>query len=375
MSGAQSLDSFWGPVMERQMGGNLTVVDKVPPEMIHLIHAHWYHFPPLDKMWHVLLGLVIACLGLVSWCGNFVVIYIFGTTKALRTPSNILVMNLAFSDFLMMVMMSPPMVINCYYETWVLGPLMCDLYAMFGSLFGCVSIWTMTMIALDRYNVIVKGMAGKPLTTGGALMRIVGIYCFGLIWTVAPVLGWNKYVPEGNMTSCGTDYFSTDWNSRSYIYVYSFFVYSIPLGTICYSYWFILAAVSAHEKAMKAQAKKMNVASLRSGEDASKSAEGKLAKVALVTISLWFMAWTPYMIVNFIGNMRLADLSPLATIWPSVFAKASAVYNPIVYGISHPKYRAVLNEKMPCFVCGKAEDPDKGAGDNASQTTEAPVDA
>lgn len=126
---------------------------------------------------------------------------------------------------------------------------------------------------------------------------------------------------------------------------------------------------------MKAQAKKMNVASLRSGEDASKSAEGKLAKVALVTISLWFMAWTPYMIVNFIGNMRLADLSPLATIWPSVFAKASAVYNPIVYGISHPKYRAVLNEKMPCFVCGKAEDPDKGASEGASQTTEAPVDA
>lgn len=33
---------------------------------------------------------------------------------------------------------------------------MCELYAMFGSLFGCASIWTMTMIALDRYNVIVK---------------------------------------------------------------------------------------------------------------------------------------------------------------------------------------------------------------------------
>lgn len=36
------------------------------------------------------------------------------------------------------------------------GPLMCELYGMLGSLFGCASIWTMTMIALDRYNVIVK---------------------------------------------------------------------------------------------------------------------------------------------------------------------------------------------------------------------------
>lgn len=33
---------------------------------------------------------------------------------------------------------------------------MCDIYAMVGSLCGCTSIWTMTAIALDRYNVIVK---------------------------------------------------------------------------------------------------------------------------------------------------------------------------------------------------------------------------
>jgi len=38
----------------------------------------------------------------------------------------------------------------------VAGPLMCELYGMAGSLCGCASIWTMTMIALDRYNVIVK---------------------------------------------------------------------------------------------------------------------------------------------------------------------------------------------------------------------------
>ena len=35
---------------------------------------------------------------------------------------------------------------------------MCELYGMCGSLFACASTWTMTMIALDRYNVIVKVM-------------------------------------------------------------------------------------------------------------------------------------------------------------------------------------------------------------------------
>lgn len=44
-----------------------------------------------------------------------------------------------------------------------------------------------------------------------------------------------------------------------------------------------------HEKNMREQAKKMNIASLRSSENAQKSAEAKLAKVALITISLWFI--------------------------------------------------------------------------------------
>lgn len=94
--------------------------------------------------------------------------------------------------------------------------------------------------------------------------------------------------------------------------------------------------MAAHEKGMREQAKKMNVASLRSSDDANKSAEAKLAKVALITISLWFMAWTPYLIINYEGIFSGGGrLTPLSTIWGSLFAKANAVYNPIVYGIRY----------------------------------------
>lgn len=55
-----------------------------------------------------------------------------------------------------------------------------------------------------------------------------------------------RYVPEGNMTACGTDYLNKDWISRSYILVYSIFVYYMPLFTIIYSYYFIVS-VSTRE--------------------------------------------------------------------------------------------------------------------------------
>nr|APY20546.1 long wavelength sensitive opsin [Adalia bipunctata] len=360
----------WSAQRSGGFGGNLTVVDKVLPDMLHMVHPHWYQFPPMNPLWHGLLGFVIGILGFVSVAGNGMVINIFCGAKSLRTPSNLLVVNLAFSDFLMMFTMAAPMVINCYYETWVLGPLFCELYGMFGSLFGCASIWTMTFIALDRYNVIVKGLSAQPLTKKTAMLRILFIWAMSALWTAAPMFGWNRYVPEGNMTACGTDYLTQTWLSKSYILVYSFFVYFLPLFTIIYSYWFIVQAVAAHEKSMREQAKKMNVASLRSSEASQTSAECKLAKIALMTITLWFFAWTPYLVTNFTGIFEGAKISPLATIWCSLFAKANAVYNPIVYGISHPKYRQELQKKYPSLVCANEPDDTVSAVSGATNVGE-----
>lgn len=356
------------PQMAARWGGlgfsNHTVVDMVPPEMLPWVDTHWYQFPPMNPLWHGILGFVIGCLGFISWAGNGVVMYVFSTTKSLRTPSNLLVVNLAFSDFLMMVAMCPMMVINCYYETWVFGPMMCQVYGFAGSLFGCASIWTMVTIAMDRYNVIVKGLSGTPLTSKRAMLWIAVVWMHALAWTLMPLFGWNRYVPEGNMTACGTDYLTKEWFHKSYILIYSFFCYWMPLLVIIYSYFFIVQAVAAHEKTMRDQAKKMNVASLRSAEAQNTSAECKLAKIALMTISLWFFAWTPYLVINFSGIFQTMTISPLFTIWGSLFAKANAVYNPIVYGISHPKYRAALNEKLPFLSCAG----DSGAASSDSQS-------
>nr|ACH56536.1 putative long wavelength opsin [Thermonectus marmoratus] len=360
----------WGAAPS-SFGANITVVDKVPQDMLHMVDSHWYQFPPMNPLWHGLLGFAIGVLGFMSIVGNGMVVYIFSGTKSLKTPSNMLVVNLAFSDFLMMLCMAPPMVVNCYYETWVFGPFMCELYGMLGSLFGCISIWTMTMIAVDRYNVIVKGLSARPLTKKGASIQILGIWANSLMWTLFPFFGWNRYVPEGNMTACGTDYLTKEWFSRSYILVYSVFVYFLPLFVIIYSYFFIVQAVAAHEKQMREQAKKMNVATLRTGEAAQTSAECKLAKIALMTISLWFFAWTPYLIINYTGIFEGKNISPLATIWGSLFAKANAVYNPIVYGISHPKYRAELFKKFPSLACAPPADDTVS---QASETTKCPME-
>lgn len=89
-----------------------------------------------------------------------------------------------------------------------------------------------------------------------------------------------------------------------------------------------------------------------------------------MTIGLWFFAWTPYLIINYTGVFEAAPISPLATIWGSLFAKANAVYNPIVYGISHPKYRAALYKRFPSLSCTDAADDSASVASGATAVSE-----
>ena len=121
---------------------------------------------------------------------------------------------------------------------------------------------------------------------------------------------------------------------------------------------------------MKAQAKKMNVDSLKNNQkDGEDSAEVKIAKVAITNVMLWACTWTPYAIVAAIGvfgNQML--ITPIVAQLPSFLgkivllvappnpscsAKTSSCLNPIVFAVSHPKFREAMAREIPCLGIGK----------------------
>ena len=69
---------------------------------------------------------------------------------------------------------------------------------------------------------------------------------------------------EGLLVTCSYDYMSVDWNRKSFL-LYAFIGnYCIPMVIMIFFYIKIVKAVIMHEAALKLQAKKMNVESLRS---------------------------------------------------------------------------------------------------------------
>ncbi|TNN45495.1 Melanopsin-A [Liparis tanakae] len=228
----------------------------------------------------------------------------------------------------------------------------CELYAFCGALFGICSMMTLTVIAVDRYFVITR-----PLTSIGVLSRkraffiLMGAWTYSLGWSLPPFFGWSAYVPEGLLTSCSWDYMTFTPSVRAYTMLLFIFVFFLPLFIIIYCYFFIFRAIRNTNQAVG----KINgsIHSHGSSRDSGKNLqrlqnEWKMAKIALIVILLYVFSWSPYSAVALTAFAGYADmLTPYMNSVPAVIAKASAIHNPIIYAITHPKYRIALAKYIP----------------------------
>ncbi|NXA08083.1 OPN4A protein, partial [Sapayoa aenigma] len=78
--------------------------------------------------------------------------------------------------------------------------------------------------------------------------------------------------------------------------------------------------------------------------------EWKMAKIALIVILLFVISWSPYSVVALVAFAGYSHaLTPFMNSIPAVIAKASVIHNPIIYAITHPKYRRAIATHVPCL--------------------------
>uniref|UniRef100_A0A3Q1CR71 G-protein coupled receptors family 1 profile domain-containing protein n=1 Tax=Amphiprion ocellaris TaxID=80972 RepID=A0A3Q1CR71_AMPOC len=329
--------------------GFVCVIRKLTQQVAMVAEApHPYPTVDVPDHAHYTIGSVILAIGITGMVGNFLVIYAFSRSRSLRTPANMFIINLAITDLLMCVTQSPIFFTTSMHKRWIFGEKGCELYAFCGALFGICSMITLTVIAVDRYFVITR-----PLTSIGVLSRkralliLMAAWAYSLGWSLPPFFGWSAYVPEGLLTSCTWDYMTFTPSVRAYTMLLFIFVFFLPLFIIIYCYVFIFRAIRNTNQAVG----KIN----GSTRDSVKSFhrlqnEWKMAKIALIVILLYVISWSPYSTVALTAFAGYADmLTPYMNSVPAVIAKASAIHNPIIYAITHPKYRIALAKYIPCM--------------------------
>ncbi len=152
------------------------ITDGLPEDLAPVLPPLWHSFPPQHPFIIYFFSILIFLLLLINLIGNGLVLVIFTTTKELRTPvrthgrlytwseseillsalqSNLLIVNLALSDLLMMTTMGIPAVVNGFFtHKWIFGPLLCKVYGCCGGIFGqnFFNIHGITFITYQEYQ-------------------------------------------------------------------------------------------------------------------------------------------------------------------------------------------------------------------------------
>ncbi|XP_073696856.1 opsin 4xb isoform X2 [Garra rufa] len=308
-----------------------------------------YKRPDIPDHVHYIIAFLILIIGTLGVTGNALVMFAFYSNKKLQSLPNYFIVNLAVSDFLMAITQSPIFFINCLFKEWMFGELGCKIYAFCGALFGITSMINLLAISIDRYLVITKPLQTIQYNSKRrTFLAILCIWLYSLAWSLAPLIGWSSYIPEGLMTSCTWDYVSPAPANKSYTMMLCCFVFFIPLAVILYCYLFMFLSVRKASRDLE------RLSSQKSSfvKQQSMRSEWKLAKIAAVVIVVYVLSWSPYACVTLIAWAGHANiLTPYSKTLPAVIAKSSAIYNPFIYAIIHTKYRATLAEKVPGLSC------------------------
>nr|QWV42620.1 ultraviolet sensitive opsin 2 [Tychius meliloti] len=345
--------------IQHNLGWNLG-----PEELSH-IPDHWLVYPEPEKSLHILLAMFYVVFFVSSMTGNGLVLWIFTTSKALRTASNMFVVNLALFDLIMMTC-APMFIYNAYNQGYT-SHLSCQIFAIIGSISGIGAGMTNAAIAYDRYATITSPFDGK-VTRTKAMLICVFIWLYILPWTVMPALEvWGRFVPEGFLTTCSFDYLTRTFDNQLFVAVIFVCSYVFPMLAIIYFYSQIVNKVFSHEAALRKQAKKMNVESLRANQNQnSESVELRIAKAAIAICSVFVMAWTPYAVLALIGAFGDQSLlTPNVSMIPAVACKTVGSIDPYIYALSHPRFRLELQKRVPWLAI-----KEKDVSDTHSVATE-----
>ncbi|CAG7833307.1 unnamed protein product [Allacma fusca] len=84
---------------------------------------------------------------------------------------------------------------------WQFGDWACQFHAFCGSIFGYGQIATLIFISYDRYNVVVNGVAARPLSYGKVMVFLLFIWAFASFWAIGPLVGYGSYALDGILAS------------------------------------------------------------------------------------------------------------------------------------------------------------------------------
>ncbi|CAB4057128.1 OPN3 [Lepeophtheirus salmonis] len=271
---------------------------------------NWDEFanPPIPPIIYGIACFYLALVGFIGCLCNSFIIFVFLRIPKVRSPFNILILNLIVAEFVVSFFGIPVDFLSSFNRGWKYGEGFCKVVGFVLTAMGIGSVYTLTILALVR----------------------LCIWLSSFFITAPPLLGWGDYIPEKSGMSCAPNWESP--NSLTYIIYLFIFFFFLPVLVI------ITCNVKVALFLKKNTASKSMSSSVRG---IAKRHERNSTIILMVMTLAFFIAWLPYTICSLyvvFGGNPPAWLSAI----PLQFAKSSICASPMIYAFFNQEVSVCL---------------------------------
>ncbi|NXT83864.1 OPSO protein, partial [Zapornia atra] len=277
---------------------------------------------PLDSIqpWHFrLLAAVMLVVTSLSLAENLAVILVTLKFKQLRQPVNYVIVNLSLADFLVSLTGGTISFLTNLKGYFYMGHWACVLEGFAVTFFGIVSLWSLALLAFERYVVICRPLGHMRLRGEHAALGIAFVWAFSFIWTIPPTMGWSSYTTSKIGTTCEPNWYSGAHTDHTYIIAFLTTCFVVPLSVILASYGKLVHKL-----------RKMSDSQGRLGT--TRKPDRQVTRMVVIMILAFLICWLPYAAFSvLVTACPSLQLDPRLAAVPAFFSKTATVYNPIIY--------------------------------------------
>ncbi|XP_013407956.1 orexin receptor type 2 [Lingula anatina] len=328
-----------------------------------------YIFPTTFEWVAIAFYIIVFVMGLV---GNFLVCYAVWKNPNMRTVTNIFLVNLAIADFMVILICLPSTCLEDITYTFFMGPIMCKIVKYLQPASVCVSVLTLTAIALERWYAICYPLKLKSTPTR-AMIIIMTIWIVSLLIPIPDVIAVDTFykIPKRYAEDLGVVYLTycqpvmsevwTSQNQMEYQICLMVLMFFVPLGLMAFAYIRIARclwanAIPGTNEIRGGSTYSSTGNSTRGGIESQIQSRKNVAKMLIAVVVMFALCYMPVYLINILrftglGTMIFVDKESETNVvivahWLCYFNSA---INPVIYNFMSAKFRKEF--KLGCCAC------------------------
>ncbi|XP_060084025.1 melanopsin-B-like [Ylistrum balloti] len=309
-------------------------------------------------------AIFMLIVGIVGSLSNILFIYILLEQNIRKSRNNIYVITLCVASIMIAIIIVPSLGISSLADDWVFGESGCVLHGFAMTTLGLFQIFILTVMSFEKYIIMAKKSLERLLSRTGTTYTIIACVILALFLGCSPLLGWSSYKLEEQKTSC-----TIDWSDRSpsalcYTFLLMVLGLVLPVAIMLFSYINIFLVIRTHRH-------KLGQTLRNNGKcyENMLKREIKVIKTMFILVCAFIVSWLPYSAISLYAVFDDVTINPVLGMLPALFAKASVIWNPIIYMFINQSYKKVLKEKISLYApaaCTKCQCICLRRGDNTA---------